>query len=229
MTAGYSVLSFLMGAYPEVAIFRRFGSMNARNILYLQAELTSLEKQLSDAEKADLESDHPDRSIYSRDWRTLAESIEAPEDDSLQWRIFLKIREKLHEYNAAILQQVHLSKLHPPKPRDLRFLVDYMKIPSMGNVYLLGPDSDIWEKPDLLDMISINPKNSDNSLSKLVTKIVVDWYHHSVGWRMRVRYATVNPQFPPSLASSGKILTFAKEAKIWGPSSEHSGLLPRSA
>lgn len=99
MSAGYSILASLMGAYPEVAIFRRFGAINARNLLYLQAELTALEKKLLDAEKADLESGHPDRSIYSRDWRTLAESIEAPDGDGSQWQIFLRLREKLREYS----------------------------------------------------------------------------------------------------------------------------------
>lgn len=102
MTAGYSVLSSLMGAYPEVAIFRRFGSINARNLLYMQAELTSLEKQLLDAEKADLGSAHPDRTIYSRDWRTLAESVEAVDGDSSQWKIFLQLRAKIREYSKLL-------------------------------------------------------------------------------------------------------------------------------
>ena len=59
----------------------------------------------------------------------------------------------------------------------------------MGNVYLLGPDSDIWEKPDLLDMFSMNPKESDDSLSKLITIVVVDWFHRLIGWKIRVRSA----------------------------------------
>jgi hypothetical protein len=57
----------------------------------------------------------------------------------------------------------------------------------MGNVYLLGPDSDIWENPNHLDLIAINSKKSDNSLSRLITVMVVDWFHRLVGWRLRVR------------------------------------------
>jgi hypothetical protein len=40
---GYPKLSRLMAFYPEVAIFRRFGALNAENLLYLQAELQDLE------------------------------------------------------------------------------------------------------------------------------------------------------------------------------------------
>jgi hypothetical protein len=80
-----------------------------------------------------------------------------------------------------------MSQLSPPNPRDLHFLVKYMKAPSMGNVYLLGPDSDIWENPNHLDLFSIDPKKSDNSLSRLITIVVVDWFHRLVGWRLRVR------------------------------------------
>lgn len=83
---------------------------------------------------------------------------------------------------------MQLSKLDPPNLRDLHFLVDYMKVPSMGNVYLLGPDSDIWEKPDLLDLVSIRPQKNDN-LSKLITILVVDWYYRLIGYKIRVSYA----------------------------------------
>jgi hypothetical protein len=71
-----------------------------------------------------------------------------------------------------------------------------MKAPSMGNVYLLGPDSDIWETPNHLDLFSINPKKSDNSLSKLITVVVVDWFHRLVSWRLRVstiRHTPISP------------------------------------
>jgi hypothetical protein len=101
MTGGYDILAHLMGAYPELSIFRRFGALNARNVLYLQAELTDLETKLLQAEKVDLESGHVDRKIYSRDWRTLSESVDATNGDGTQWTIFLRIREKLREYSKV--------------------------------------------------------------------------------------------------------------------------------
>jgi hypothetical protein len=35
---GYDLLASFMGFYLEAAIFRRFATLNAKNILYLQAE-----------------------------------------------------------------------------------------------------------------------------------------------------------------------------------------------
>ncbi|KAF2034883.1 hypothetical protein EK21DRAFT_50114, partial [Setomelanomma holmii] len=195
---GYNILAHLMGAYPELSIFRRFGALNARNILYLQAELTDLETKLLQAEKVDPESGHINRKIYSRDWRTLSASVDVADGDGTQWRISCVCERSCMntvrlagieadiEPDSAILEQAQITQLSPPNPRDLQFLVKYMRAPSMGNVYLLGPDSDIWEKPNHLDLFAINPKTSDNSLSRLITVVVVDWFHRLVGWRIRV-------------------------------------------
>ena len=96
--AGYARLASLMGTYPEVAIFRRFGALNVQNLLYLQAEITILENELRRTENADLESADQDRAIYGRDWQTLSDSIDGSGDGS-QWRTFLKNRERLKEYS----------------------------------------------------------------------------------------------------------------------------------
>ena len=50
---GYPKLAGYITSLPEVAIFRRFGAMNARNLLYLQAELTDLEAALLQTERRD--------------------------------------------------------------------------------------------------------------------------------------------------------------------------------
>lgn len=97
--AGYDRLASLMGVYSEVAIFRRFGALNAQNLLYLQAELTTLELEFRRIAQADAVSGHQDRTLYSRDWQTLSESVNAPGGDDAQWTTFLRIREKLKEYS----------------------------------------------------------------------------------------------------------------------------------
>ena len=81
-----------------------------------------------------------------------------------------------------------MSKLNAPNLRDLDFIVHYMKTPSMGNVYLLGPDSDIWKDPDHLDLISMDPKKSGNCVSKAVAVIVLKWYHRLIGRRFKVSH-----------------------------------------
>ena len=101
---GYAKLASIMGSHPEVAILRRFGALNAQNLLYLQAELVALEDDLRAIAAEDIASDDLDRAAYSRDWYTLSNS-ENPtagnEDAGRQWQIILSIREKLKEYSRS--------------------------------------------------------------------------------------------------------------------------------
>lgn len=104
---GYSKLASLMGRHPEVAILRRFSTLNVRNLLYLQAELVHLEHQLALCTKADLESRDQDRVEYDRDWYALSSSGQAVRDrsdgDGEQWRIVMEIRKVLKEYSKRLV------------------------------------------------------------------------------------------------------------------------------
>ena len=95
---GYAKLASLMGAYPEVAILRRFGALNAQNLLYLQAELVALEANLRACESQD--RSRPERSAFSKDWYTLSQSALADEESGDQWRTVLKIRKRLRQYSS---------------------------------------------------------------------------------------------------------------------------------
>lgn len=108
--AGYRLLASAMGHSPQLAIFKRFGTLNAQNILYLQAELTVLENKLEEYIKEDQSARGGDRDIYDRDWETLKTSheINSPGNDdkpppttvsNRQWKTFLEIRGKLKEYS----------------------------------------------------------------------------------------------------------------------------------
>jgi len=86
-----------MGLLPETAIFRRFGALNAQNLLYLQAELTYLEKQLRKCERADNKSPEGLKSRYALDWFWLSRS--AADGDEEQWELVKKMRVTLKEYS----------------------------------------------------------------------------------------------------------------------------------
>lgn len=99
MPAGYPRLAALMGTHPEMTAFRRFGSLNALNLLYLQAELMSLEIKLQKQAEVDTASGHFENSIYHRDWQTLSEPTKTESGKSTQWHIMLEVRDKLKEYS----------------------------------------------------------------------------------------------------------------------------------
>ena len=97
---GYPKLARSMGLRPESAIFRSFGALNAKNLLYMQAELTYLEENLREMEVADHASDEGEKARYASDWFWLEVSAEERDGvDASQLSLILKIREKLREYS----------------------------------------------------------------------------------------------------------------------------------
>lgn len=63
-----------------------------------------------------------------------------------------------------------------------------MKRPDMGCVYLYGRDSDIWEKPDLVDLIALKPQQSEGLFSCWVADHFLHKYHQTIGKYFRVQH-----------------------------------------
>ena len=82
-----------------------------------------------------------------------------------------------------------------PNPRDLAFLQEWMRRPSMGNVYLLGQDSDIWANPEESDLIALQARHSDSPVSRWMSDTLVHWYHQAIGRKLRVPQAYVAASF----------------------------------
>lgn len=52
-----------MSLIPETAMFRRFGALNARNLLYLQGDLARIEEELVKLEWSDSQSSHEKKTV----------------------------------------------------------------------------------------------------------------------------------------------------------------------
>lgn len=94
---GYPKLGGRMGLVPEMAIFRRFGMLNAQMLLYMQSDLIHLENELRELELEDSRSNQPYKSKYSRDCFFLHNPT-TPGDDR-QLRLVMEIKPKLKEYS----------------------------------------------------------------------------------------------------------------------------------
>lgn len=97
--AGYPRLAEKMSRIPEIAIFRRFGSLNAQNLLYLQAELVSMEKRLQKFQGQDSRSGIGNRKKYARNWYFLSQSRK--DGNEKQWKLVRQIRQVLKEYSEG--------------------------------------------------------------------------------------------------------------------------------
>lgn len=102
LVPGYPRLAGKMGTMPETAMFRAFSTLNARNLLYLQAELISLENQLLRCEAED--SMDAKRKEFAHDWFWLNQS-QWEESEPKQYNLVQDIKGKLKEYSIPKLFQ----------------------------------------------------------------------------------------------------------------------------
>lgn len=82
-----------MGRFPGYAIFRRFASLNARLLLYFQAEIVELEHDLDRLEKMN----KADLKLHQvvRELRTAPEGSNGKK----QWDKAVELRDKLNQYS----------------------------------------------------------------------------------------------------------------------------------
>jgi len=107
--ADYSRLSKLIGTHQDLAIFRKFASLNAKNILYMQAELIHLQTELENIELANRNSGDVQKAAFQVSLFDLKDSFGTKND--LQWRKAMEIRRNLKAYSPSTPQLGSLGKL----------------------------------------------------------------------------------------------------------------------
>lgn len=99
---GYPRLGSRMGLVPEMAIFRRFGALNAQMLLYMQADIIHIEEQLRKIEIQDSKSKEDYKYKYARDCWFLF-NPETNNDRQLQ--LVTDLKAKLKEYSKSIFPE----------------------------------------------------------------------------------------------------------------------------
>jgi hypothetical protein len=91
---GYRKLAAFMGPNRELAIFRKFNSLNMLRNMSLQAELVDLEVQYHQAcDEDDAAEEGDDRALYTRSFKHLSRS------SNPQRTLVEKINKKVNEYS----------------------------------------------------------------------------------------------------------------------------------
>jgi len=96
LVRGYPKLSYEIGRDPEMAIFRRFGALNAQNLLYLQADITLLEQELREQEMDDA-ADNP-IDIISADIETSTDGSTKLDKNAVKSSVYLQAPTKAIVY-----------------------------------------------------------------------------------------------------------------------------------
>ncbi|KAL1614250.1 hypothetical protein SLS54_009900 [Diplodia seriata] len=83
-----------MSVYPELAVFRRFGKLNAQSLLYMQAEIQKMEKELNDIQAGNCVGSQ-EQKWSLKDWSWLGIS----DGSERELQLIGDIRERLKEYS----------------------------------------------------------------------------------------------------------------------------------
>jgi hypothetical protein len=100
---GYPKLAARTEVQPEIAIYRRFGALNAQNLLYYHAELVDLEEKLMIQQVQDNNDGKGAKHKYATTWYRLKDS--AADGDTKQLKLVMRMRETLKEYSKYNLCQ----------------------------------------------------------------------------------------------------------------------------
>jgi signal transduction histidine kinase len=95
--SGYPRFSERIAVRPETGIYRRFDALNARRILYLQAELCIMEKQLRRLEERDSKDESGKKSNYATDYQSM---LQTPLNEyRQQLELVGRMQSKLEQYS----------------------------------------------------------------------------------------------------------------------------------
>jgi hypothetical protein len=85
----------------ETFVFKRFDELAARNLLYLQAELLSLESRLRAFDEQVKRSEDPDVKDAARSWEVFTMEINGKNEEAIgKMKLIMAIREKVKEYRS---------------------------------------------------------------------------------------------------------------------------------
>ncbi|KAE9364222.1 hypothetical protein N431DRAFT_421083 [Stipitochalara longipes BDJ] len=145
---GWPHVAQLMSKTPDFAAFSRFRDLNIKSLLYYQAQLTTLRKELHEQEYEDKRgADEQAGKFASRaDFLMKAEG-------AAQLKLIKEIREVLTEYNAALLQYSQISALPEPDTYNMKNLRKWLRHERLGGLSISGNGEqntwgDLYEDPD---------------------------------------------------------------------------------
>ncbi|KAF1931014.1 uncharacterized protein M421DRAFT_57544 [Didymella exigua CBS 183.55] len=170
----YAGLAGLMGPNFDqgFGIFKRFSQLNARNLLYMQAELLGLQHELNILTGRDNAGLNITFASNVWDMRSA--------DSSEQWTKILEIRQKLREYNDCLIQQTRIAKMDKTNKYDLELLIFWLDHKDGGDMFLTGLEGQVWDEEYLSDLISISSRASTDGFQRWFQERLLPRLHHSL-------------------------------------------------
>ncbi|KAK5090277.1 hypothetical protein LTR05_000448 [Lithohypha guttulata] len=177
---GYQKLSCLMAKLPEFAIYRRFGRLNSLNLLYLQSELHDLEETLYKISQPIACS--TDKRIRMADlgWRALSNTDKAGPHNE-QYKLVLRIREVLKEYNEQLWLQSQIARLPKPYNTDITWLRSWMFDPLCGGMQCPALELKVFTQPTLDELVVVKAREYSDAMTTWFATSFIHIYHKYLG------------------------------------------------
>ncbi|KAH8685800.1 hypothetical protein BGZ60DRAFT_523079 [Tricladium varicosporioides] len=172
---GYDKLANFM-ATSHYTIFRKFRQSAIRDLLYLQAEISELEKEYAESAQRDREAEGA-RALYDGNWHLLSIS-KSQNLGGVQWDKALQIRKKLREYYDCLSRYSDISTRERPRTTEALLLKDWILRPDLGGGISfsgkdLGPKTSVYNEVE--DLLTLNPHTGENDLfTRFLTGPVFD-------------------------------------------------------
>jgi hypothetical protein len=185
---GYPTFSAFIARDQDAAIYRKYESLSARNLLYLSSEIHELEGQLKALDEEDFKSSCFVAEGAARKWEhySTGKELGVQAHRDLQSKIKVKLKEyRMCSANEgpgggmksstdggvdeALLLESQVLALKKPTQRTLRNVKRWFS--SGGQTVLLGRDTHLFD--DKNDMVALAPLDDDR-LSRLL-RAVFGW------------------------------------------------------
>ncbi|PWY93058.1 hypothetical protein BO94DRAFT_622255 [Aspergillus sclerotioniger CBS 115572] len=170
---GYNKLAALMACDPGPAIYRRFAKLNSKTLLYLQAEISCLQNELSDIVHEVSVSEG--KETYSFDLWDMKQ-----DQYPFQWKKILEVRQLLSEYNTALIQQAEILRFSDPETGDLRVLQNWLVGEESGTMALSPPSQ--WNGDNEKNLLSLrNRHDGADPFTRWVYIRLIPLFHRLCG------------------------------------------------
>ncbi|KAK7715210.1 hypothetical protein SLS64_003908 [Diaporthe eres] len=211
-TRGYAQLAEFM-TKTHHGMMRRFKDLSTQNLLYLQAELYQLRFELDKETAADARYPRTDeRSNWDFHWRLLATSGQRQGIDDKRWRTWLKLRERLYEYQDAIQRHAKIASMAGPTGDQRSILAKIVGRDSLSESSmqflsreLRGLEPEAYKEMFLDDLVLLEAADEDNDpLERFVVNAVLRILRAFRGCKMKlIRQEDIESGLGGSLAIVG--------------------------
>ncbi|KAL3490637.1 hypothetical protein BJX62DRAFT_251850 [Aspergillus germanicus] len=162
---GYPALSSWLSRDPddEGFIFRRFSRLSARNLLNLQSQLISIEKELEDLDRESRQT----QDVGLRRWETFENQLKDASNKLAQRRkkLYDELEDKMKNYQEALMLQSTVSNLRHPRPRVFAAFQEWFSGGSQGKAAILnGRAATMLDDPQ--DLAALRTPADEDVLSR---------------------------------------------------------------